>query len=52
MYFSANLASTSDIADTDAEYARTTSSKHHFPTQKELNNVILHLGLTKSEQSY
>ena len=34
-------------ADTDAEYAPSTSSEYHFPTKKELDDLIRDLGLTK-----
>ena len=40
MYFSKDLSTTSDTnaknADTNAEYAPSTSSESHFPTKKEL----------------
>ena len=45
MYFSKGSSTTTD---TDAEYAPSTSSKSHFPTKKELDDLIRDLGLTKS----
>ena len=32
----------------DAEYAPTTSAEPHFPTEQDLDDLIRHLGLTKS----
>ena len=52
MYFSENSSTTTDTdvenVDTDAEYASSTSSEPHFPTKKELDDLICDLGLTKS----
>ena len=52
MYFSENSSTTTDTdaknADTDAEYAPSTSSESHFPTKKDLDDLIRELGLTKS----
>ena len=45
MYFSADSSTT---IDTDAEYAPLTSLEPHFPTKKELDDLICDLGLTKS----
>ena len=45
MYFSEDSSSTTD---TDAKYAPSTSSEPHFPTKKELDNLIHNLGFTKS----
>ena len=51
MYFSENSSTTTDTdaknEDTDAEYASSTSSEPHFPTKKELNDLICDLGLMK-----
>ena len=51
MYFSKDSSTTTDAdaknADTDAEYASSTSSEPHFPTKKELDDLIRDLGLTK-----
>ena len=51
MYFSEDLSTTTDAdaknADTDAEYASSTSSEPHFPIKKELDDLIRDLGLTK-----
>ena len=38
----------STTTDTDAEYEPSTSSEPHFPTKKELDDLICDLGLTKS----
>ena len=52
MYFSKDSSTTIDTdaenADIDAEYAPLTSSETHFPTKKELDDLIRNLGLTKS----
>ena len=52
MYFSEDSSITTDTdaknADTNAEYALSTSSESHFPTKKELDDLIRDLGLTKS----
>ncbi|CAK8678326.1 unnamed protein product [Clavelina lepadiformis] len=48
MYSSEDSATASENADTDAQYAPTTSSEPHFPTKKELDDLIRYLGLTKS----
>ena len=50
MYFSENSSTTTDAknADTDAEYAPSTSLESHFPTKKELDDLIRNLGLMKS----
>ena len=52
MYFSEDLSTTTETdaknADTDAEYAPLTSSKFHFSTKKELDDLIRDLGLTES----
>ena len=52
MYFSKDSSTTTDTdaknADIDAEYAPSTSSETHFPTKKELDDLICNLGLTKS----
>ena len=44
MYFSEDSSTTTDTdtknADIDPEYAPSTSSESHFPTEKELNNLI------------
>ena len=45
MYFSEDSSTTTD---TDAECASSTSSEPHFPTKKELDDLIRDLGLTKS----
>ena len=45
MYFSEDSSTTTDI---DAEYASSISSEPHFPTKKELDDLIRDLGLTKS----
>ena len=51
MYFSENSSTTTDTdaenADTDAEYAPSTSSEPHFPTKKKLDDLISDLGFTK-----
>ena len=49
MYFSEDSSTTTDTenADTNAEYALSTSLKPHFPTKKELDDLIRDLGLTK-----
>ena len=44
MYLSEDSSTTTD---TDAEYASSTSSEPHFPTKKELDDLIRDLGLTK-----
>ena len=44
-YFSEDSSTTTD---TDAEYASSISSEPHFPTKKELDDLIHDLGLTKS----
>ena len=44
MYFSEDSSTT----DTDAEYAPSTSLEPHFPTKKELDDLIRDLGFTKS----
>ena len=48
MYFSEDCEDSLTTTDTDAEYAPSTSSETQFPTKKELDNLIRHLGLTKS----
>ena len=52
MYFSEDSSTITDIdaknADADAEYAPLTSSESHFPTKKELDDLIRDLSLTKS----
>ncbi|XP_076799828.1 uncharacterized protein LOC143444920 [Clavelina lepadiformis] len=48
MYSGEDSATASENADTDAQYAPTTSSPPHFPTKKELDDLIRYLGLTKS----
>ena len=45
MYFSKDSLTTTD---TDAEYASSTSSESHFPTKKELDDLIRDQVLTKS----
>ena len=45
MYFSEDSSTTTDP---DAKNASSTSSKPHFPTKKELDDLIRDLGLTKS----
>ena len=39
-------------AGTDAKIAPTTSSEPHFPTKKELDDLIRYLVVTKSKESY
>ena len=52
MYFIEDSSTTTDTdaenADTDAEYALSTSLEPHFSTKKELNVLIRDLDLTKS----
>ena len=45
MYFREDSSTTTD---TDAEYAPSTSSENHFPTKKELDDLIRDLGFAKS----
>ena len=51
MYFSEDSSTTTDTdaenADTDAKYASSTSSEPHFPTKKELDDLICDLGLNE-----
>ena len=51
MYFSEDSSTTTDTdakkSDTDAKYASSTSSELHFPTKKELDDLIRDLDLTK-----
>ena len=49
MYFSEDSLT---ITDTDAEYALSTSSEPHFPTKKELDDLIRVWVLRNLEQSY
>ena len=52
MYFSEDSSTTTDTdaknADTDVKYTTSISLEPHFPTKKELNDLIHDLGLTKS----
>ena len=47
-YLSEDLATAGENSDIDAEYAPTTSAEPHFPTKKELDDLIRDLGLIKS----
>ena len=51
MYFSEDSLTTTgadaENADTDAKYASSTGSETHFPTKKELDDLIRDLDLTK-----
>ena len=49
MYFSEDSSTTTDTenADTNAEYASSTSLKPHFPTKKELDDLIRDYGSYK-----